>query len=51
MFGDGVASELGNLQMVKKVVVTKGSLRSILMKYSNSKAMSLDLHLTDYTRM
>ena len=44
-FGDSVASVPGNLQVAKKVV----SLRTILMKYS--KAMSSDLHLTDYTRM
>ena len=46
MFGDSVAR---NLQMVKKVVVTKGKFKDYLMNYS--KAMGLDLHLIDYTRM
>ena len=47
VFGDSVASGSGNLQMVRKIAVTKG--KSIGMKYS--KVMCLDLHLIDYTRM
>ena len=47
VFGDSIASGPGNLQVVKKVVLTEG--KAMVMKYS--AAMSLDLHLIDYTRI
>ena len=50
VFSGSIASGPGNLQVAKKVVVTvEKFLSTIVMKYS--KAMCLDLHLTDYTRM
>ena len=49
VFGDGVASGPENLQMVKKVVVTKGKFKDYIDKIQQS--YELDLHITDYTRI
>ena len=44
--GEIVASGPGNLQMVKKVIVTKGKFKDYI-----HEIQQLDLHLIDYTRM
>ena len=48
VFGGSIASGPGNLQVVKKVVVTVGKFKDYI---DDSKALCLYLHLTDYTRM
>ena len=48
VFGESVGSGSRNLQMARKVLYQKASIKSIQMKY---KAISLDLHQLDYIQL
>ena len=47
LFGDSVASGPGNLQMAKKVVVTKGKFKD----YMDEIQQTYEIGFTDYTRI
>ena len=47
MFGDSVASGPGNIQVVKKVVVTKGTFKD----YVDEIKQSYELRSTPYNRL